>query len=92
VLLLAYQGAYVMAAPGADPFLGLLAGGISFDKKRFARDISLFKPQVRVSSCVLLRFNRRRLALTAGCAEPRRRWLCLRRRLRAAAWRAARAA
>ena len=37
-----------MATLGGDPFLGLLAGGISFDKKRFARDISLFKPQARV--------------------------------------------
>ena len=37
-----------MGAPGcADSFLGLLAGGIKFDQKRFARDIGLFKPQAR---------------------------------------------
>ena len=45
-----------MATSRADPFLGLLAGGISFDKKRFARDISLFKPQARVHAacrCVI---------------------------------------
>lgn len=48
-----------MAAPGGDPFLGLLAGGISFDKKRFARDISLFKPQAREALRATLRCTRR---------------------------------
>jgi hypothetical protein len=55
-----------MAAPGADPFLGLLAGGISFDKKRFARDISLFKPQARAprANAAALRCAMRMLRLS----------------------------
>ena len=85
-----------MATPGGDPFLGLLSGGISFDKKRFARDISLFKPQARVLAarrCVFHAFlHRMALALTAGCAELRCRWLRLRLLPRPAARRAALAA
>lgn len=34
-----------MGAAGCDAVLGLLSAGISFDSKRFSKDISLFKPK-----------------------------------------------
>jgi hypothetical protein len=63
-----------MGAPGGDSFLGLLSAGISFDQKRFARDIGLFKPKVRLAYVVPWHCTMRAASHACRVAHmPRRR-------------------